>query len=179
MLLILIFVRNTMHNDMLRHSITLLSLIGLVGYPSHAYAQQQTPAELQHLQDHKPLMNKVWETFDLLMYKVTKEKGKTVYTPYFPPQLAALDGKTVELQGYMIPIKSGFRHNTFMLSVLPIQQCMFCGQNGIPAMVEISLSDGKRERITERPITIKGKTVLNRQHRDRLEIWVTDAVLME
>ncbi|TYR32159.1 hypothetical protein FXV77_20070 [Sphingobacterium phlebotomi] len=163
---------------MLKYILTLILSLGLACFPPLGCAQQP-PTALQHLQDHKPLMNKVWETFDMLMYKVTKENAKTVYTPHFPAPLAALDGKTVELQGYMIPIKSGFRHNTFMLSVLPIQQCMFCGQNGIPAMVEITLSNGKKERMSDRPVTIKGKTVLNRQQKDRLEIWVTEAVLME
>ncbi|SJN48081.1 hypothetical protein FM107_16725 [Sphingobacterium sp. JB170] len=124
-------------------------------------------------------MNKTWETFDMLMYKVTKKNGQTIYTPHFPPQLAALDGKTVQLQGYMVPLKAGFRHNIFMLSVLPIQQCMFCGQNGIPAMVEVTLFGGRKERISERPITIKGKIVLNRRQNDRLEIWITDSNILE
>ena len=39
---------------------------------------QQKINEAQHLTDHKPLMNNVWETFDMLMYKVTKENGKTI-----------------------------------------------------------------------------------------------------
>ncbi len=159
-------------------SVFLLLLLILIKSVSYHAKAQQGPTEIQHIQDHKPLMNKVWETFDMLMYKVTKENGKTIYTPHFPPPLAALDGKTVELQGYMIPMKSGFRHNSFMLSVLPIQQCMFCGQNGIPAMVEIILSDGKKERMSDRPVTIKGKTVLNRKEKNRLEIWIDNASIV-
>lgn len=162
---------------MLKFVFLLTSLIVIISFSYHVRAQQN-PTEIQHIQDHKPLMNKVWETFDMLMYKVTKENGKTIYTPHFPPPLAALDGKTVELQGYMIPMKSGFRHNSFMLSVLPIQQCMFCGQNGIPAMVEIILSDGKKERMSDRPVTIKGKTVLNRKEKNRLEIWIDNASIV-
>ncbi|NQD69608.1 hypothetical protein HP439_02590 [Sphingobacterium shayense] len=162
---------------MLRYLIHFFILVTVHTCSYEATAQQRA-TETQHLQDHKPLTGKIWETFDLLMYKVTKTNNETIYTPYFPPKLSALDGKTVEVQGYMIPIKSGFRHNTFMLSVLPIQQCMFCGQNGIPAMIEVTLSNGKKEKISEHPVTIKGKTVLNRQEKNRLEIWITDAALV-
>jgi len=123
-------------------------------------------------------MNSVWETFDLLMYKVSTAGGKKVYTPYFPAKLAAMNGKTVTINGYIIPIKSGFKHNRFLLSVLPIDQCMFCGQNGIPAMVEVTLSQGKKIRRTEKPVQIKGKTVLNRQDRSRVEIWIENAMLI-
>lgn len=140
---------------------------------------QQKANEAQHLTDHKPLMNSVWETFDMLMYKVTTEKGKKVYTPYFPPKLAAMNGKTITIQGYVIPMKAGFRHNRFMLSVLPIDQCMFCGQNGIPAMVEVTLSEGKKIRPSARPVQITGKTVLNGKNRSRVEIWIDNAVLIE
>lgn len=62
-----------------------------------------------------------------------------------------------------------------MLSVLPIHQCMFCGENGIPAMIEVSLSNKRKKWISERPVTVRGKTFLNRHIDDRLEIWITDA----
>lgn len=162
---------------MLKNIITCLFLMMVISIPTISLGHQKT--ESRHLEDHKPLMNEVWKMFDMLMYRVTKENGKTVYTPHFPPKLAALDGKTVQLQGYMIPIKSGFRHNKFMLSVLPIHQCIFCGENGIPAMVEIILSGEKKHRISDRPVTIKGKTLLNRKIKDRLEIWIIDAVIVE
>ena len=142
------------------------------------YGQQQA-TENQHLKDHKLLMNSTWETFDMLMYKVTTENGKKVYTPYFPPKLEAMDGKTVTLNGYIIPIKSGFRQNKFLLSVLPIDQCMFCGQNGIPAMVEVTLGQGKKIRTSQKPVQITGKTVLNKSDRNRVEIWIDNAAISE
>src|SRR5690606_29481834 len=66
--------------------------------------------------DHTPMMTEVWETFDLLMYKVTRTDGKSTYTPHFPPKLQALENKTVTLPGYMVPIESGRQHSNFMLS---------------------------------------------------------------
>lgn len=116
-------------------------------------AQQATE---EHFLDHRPLISNVWITFDLLMYKVSRQGGKTTYTPYFPEPLAKLNGKTVTISGYMIPIRAGRRHNVFLLSVLPIYQCMFCGQDGIPAMTEITIADGKKAAISEFPVTIRG-----------------------
>ena len=58
--------------------------------PVAAGAQQP---DADHLVDHKPLMNRVWETFDQMMYKVTKRDGQTIYTPHFPESLRRLDGK--------------------------------------------------------------------------------------
>lgn len=130
----------------------------------------QTPSSAEHITEHKPLMNETWETFDLLMYKVETKQGKKTYTPYFPPALADLGGKQVTIQGYLIPIQSGFRHNRFLLSVLPIHQCMFCGTDGIPAMVEVTLANNKKERISEKPISIRGKVILNSTDRTRVEI---------
>ena len=140
--------------------------------PSSLVAQQKPEF---HDTEHKALMNQVWETFDLLMYKVGKKNGKTTYTPYFPAKLAALDKKKVKLQGYMIPLRSGFRHNSFMVSVLPIHQCMFCGTNGIPAMVEVNLADGRKEKLKEQPITITGIVRLNATDKTRTEILLVDS----
>ncbi|MDR2284225.1 MAG: hypothetical protein LBE37_13495 [Sphingobacterium sp.] len=152
-------------------------LIGLIVLLKTADAQQKVN-ESVHLTDHKLLMNSVWETFDMLMYKVTTEKGEKVYTPHFPPKLAAMNGKTVSLEGYAIAMKSGFRHNRFLLSVLPIDQCMFCGQDGIPSMVEVTLSEGKKIRTTGKPIAVKGKTVLNGKDKTRVEIWIDAATFI-
>ena len=133
--------------------------------------------DANHLVDHKPMMNAVWETFDKLMYKVTQKDGQTIYTPYFPESLQRLNGKTVTIKGYMVPIEPGRRHNVFLLSVLPVYQCMFCGQNGIPPMVEISLASGAKLTFGEEPITIKGKVYLNAKDENRAEIQLREAIL--
>lgn len=143
--------------------------------PITGFAQQ--PSQM-HLVDHKPLMNKVWETFDLLMYRVTKKNGKTTYTPHFPPPLANLNGKTVTISGYMIPFNPGKRHNVFLLSVLPIHQCMFCGQDGIPAMTEITMTHSKKILISETPVRIRGVVLLNDKDKTRTEIQLKNAVIL-
>ncbi|MEI5983740.1 hypothetical protein VJ786_02370 [Sphingobacterium sp. PU5-4] len=172
-----IYLKTTNHQDMTGLSLRSILLVCLITVVPTASAQQNIN-EAKHLTEHVPIMNSAWETFDLLMYRVTTEKGKKVYAPHFPPRLEAMDGKMVALQGYVVPIKPGFRHNRFLLSVLPIDQCMFCGQDGIPAMVEVTLSGGKKVRASDRPILIRGKTVLNGMDRKRVEIWIEKASIV-
>jgi len=136
-------------------------------------------ATAQQIPDHKPMMNSVWEKFDQLMYKITTENdGTSVYTPHFPKVLKDLDHTLVILPGYMIPIKLGQDHHTFMLSVLPVMQCMFCGQNDIPPMIQITLKKG-RARFSNDPIKIKGRVYLNTNLEQGAEIQVIDAVLID
>ncbi|HWK98289.1 MAG TPA: hypothetical protein VNQ55_00010 [Parapedobacter sp.] len=143
--------------------------------PVAAGAQQP---DADHLVDHKPLMNRVWETFDQMMYKVTKRDGQTIYTPHFPESLRRLDGKTVSLRGYMIPIEPGRRHTVFLLSVLPIYQCMFCGQNGIPPMVEVSVAGGEKIPFSESPRSIRGIVHLNASDESRAELQIREAIVL-
>lgn len=130
--------------------------------------------------DHTPMMNDTWETINKLMYKVTYQDSKTIYTPHFPDELKAIDQKKVTLPGYLVPISSGRDHATFMLSVLPVMQCMFCGQGDIPPMVEIFMKKGEKVRFTEEPIKIVGTVHLNGNTQEgNSEIQVLDAELME
>lgn len=161
---------------MYRIIISLVIILSLTSPNNLAKGQQ---GQTEHIVDHKKLMNDTWKTFDMLMYKVTQKNGKTIYTPYFPPKLANMDGKNVELQGYMVPLKAGFRHNVFLLSVLPVLQCMFCGQNGIPAMVEVTLSNNAKIKLMENPILIKGIVELNKKDNTRTEILIKQATIRE
>ena len=129
--------------------------------------------------DHTPMMNSTWEAIDKMMYKVTYEGNKKVYTPTYPPALKSLENKIVELPGYLIPLNSGRTHSTFMLSVLPVMQCMFCGTNGIPPMVEIFMKNGS-VKFTEEPIKVKGKMKFNPEPlKGNAEIQIIDAVLLK
>lgn len=123
---------------------------------------------------HVPLMTSTW---DLLEMKSYKPSPSGIYMVYFPPELKALNKKVVELPGYMIPIKSGLTHPVFMLSVLPVLQCQFCGQANIPSMVEVHVS--KPALYSESPIKVKGTLVLNDVNDSQSEFILTNAVMEE
>lgn len=151
-----------------------------VSFATLSFAQAQVGQFPEmNVPDHTPMMNSTWEAIDKMMYKVTYEGNKKVYTPTYPPVLKALENKTVELPGYLVPLTSGRSHKKFMLSVLPVMQCMFCGSNGIPPMVEIFLKDGS-VLFTEEPIKIKGKMKFNPEPlKGNSEIQIVDAVVIK
>ncbi|QNL52542.1 hypothetical protein H8S90_14305 [Olivibacter sp. SDN3] len=133
----------------------------------------------QQIPDHEPMMNDVWEAFDELMYKVTTEPdGTTVYTPHFPKVLKDLEDTVVTLPGYMVPLELGRDHRMFMLSVLPLMQCMFCGQNGIPPLVQITMRKGKA-RFSNDPFKVRGRVHLNTNLEKGSEIQLLDAEVID
>jgi hypothetical protein len=56
---------------------------------------------------------------------------------------------------------------------------MFCGQNGIPPMVEVTLSDNNKVWLKENPVIVKGYVKLNEKDRSRVEIFIRDAALLK
>jgi hypothetical protein len=68
-------------------------------------------------------------------------------------------GRQFELEGYMVPIKNGMKQSKFMLSTLPINQCFYCGKNGIPTMIMVEMAEPVK--FTFKPVTIKGTLKLD------------------
>ncbi len=113
------------------------------------FGQTKTPFHLQ-------LSNHYWD----LISTRSVEKNKTGdYVPFFPAPLKSLNHKPIELNGYMVPIKTGLTHSQFLLSVLPIFQCQFCGQQDIPEMVQVFMITPLR--FSDKPMVINGTLVIN------------------
>jgi hypothetical protein len=128
-----------------------------------------------HAQILTPVSSKEWDQIAIMYYK---ENGKGKMAPVYPPSLLALHNKIVTLPGYMIPIKVGIQHSTFMFSVLPLAQCSFCGVGGIPNMIEVYAN--KPMSYTEEQIKIKGKLVLNiAEEFGKCEVTVLNAELVK
>lgn len=142
---------------------------------------QHVSAQVEHRNNHLSLslMNEIWEAAATLRFQVYRERPESNPTmkPEFSDKLMALDGKDVELSGYMIPITSSRKHEKFLLSVLPVLQCMYCGQNGIPPMIEIFM-ESESVQFTETPITVKGRLRLNEDYSKGAEIQLHAAELI-
>lgn len=98
-----------------------------------------------------------WDIIGTLDFKVVNEQK--VY-PVFSSEVKAISNKSFELEGYLIPIKEGLKHTRFLLSPLPVNQCFYCGQNGVPVMVLVQASDPVA--FTYRRIKVKGVVKLYR-----------------
>ncbi|GLU53531.1 hypothetical protein [Dyadobacter frigoris] len=123
---------------------------------------------------HVPLMTSTWKLIAERSYKKNKD-FKMV--PTFPAKLEALQNKLVELPGYMIPINADVEHKEFMLAVVPMDQCPYCGQGDIPSMIEVKMT--KELGYTDKPIKIRGKLLLNKTGDLRSEIFLLNAELIK
>lgn len=82
-------------------------------------------------------------------------KGKL--GPDFSPALRAFDGKTVKLQGYILPLEAGQTHRFFLLSAWS-PSCPFCQTAGPEAMVEVRARTPVKYAID--PVVVEGRLQL-------------------
>jgi hypothetical protein len=117
-----------------------------------------------------PLMNPVWKLIAEKKYTQNSQHKKVAV---FPEELVVQMHTAIELPGYIIPIKVGQLQNTFMLSILPTQQCPYCGQGDVPSLVEVHMK--KALSYSEKPIKIKGILKLNESGDGASEIFLMNA----
>lgn len=77
--------------------------------------------------------------------------------PAFPAALRPLHGKTVKLQGYILPIEAGQTHSYFLLSAWS-PTCPFCQTAGPEAMVEVRARTVVKYSID--PVVVEGRLML-------------------
>lgn len=92
-----------------------------------------------------------WDVIGSVNFDIDKQNK---ITPVYGEMIRRFENQEFKLKGYIIPIKSGLKHQQFLLSPLPINQCFFCGQNGIPAMIFINMSTAVT--YTDKPVVIEG-----------------------
>ncbi len=97
------------------------------------------------------LKSKNW---DLIASVKFNEKSHNEIYPIYNSAIKKYDGKNFELQGYLIPIERTKKHGSFLLSDLPLNQCGFCGRNGIPPLVLVKMN--APIDFSMKPITING-----------------------
>ncbi|GGG96583.1 MULTISPECIES: hypothetical protein [Pedobacter] len=105
-------------------------------------------------QKHNPndqLRSLNWDIIGSVKFELTE---KNELFPLFTESIKRFDNREFDLKGYLIPIKSGQKQQKFLLATLPINQCYFCGQNGVPVMIMIEMESPAA--YSEKPIHVKG-----------------------
>jgi len=92
-----------------------------------------------------------WDVIGSVKFELTE---KNELLPLFSESIKRFDNREFDLTGYLIPIKSGQKQQKFLLATLPINQCYFCGQNGVPVMIMIEMESAVS--YCEKPIHVKG-----------------------
>lgn len=103
----------------------------------------------------------LWKTLSKISYKKEMDEilGFKVDVPVFSPAIQALEGKEVEVKGYIIPVEGYKSHKDFILSAFPYNMCFFCGGAGPETVMEVKAVDGVK--FTAEQIVMRGTLTLN------------------
>lgn len=120
-----------------------------------------------------------WQTLTDISYTKKFNPKEEMYFmyPVFGNSVKALEGKTVMIRGYMIPVdESG---ETYVISAKPMAQCFFCGGSGPESLIELSFRKQGRRFKTDEIRTVKGVLKLNDSDVEHLNYILTSAEVVK
>ena len=130
-------------------------------------------------QDEVLEMEVTWE--DLTDVYFTEEYNEMIGTyqfiPDFGPSVEALNGETIIITGYAIPIDVA--SNSYALSANPYATCFFCGIGGAETVMDLRLEDEDERFKTDDIITVKGRFRLNAQNMMELNYVLEEAEVLK
>lgn len=85
--------------------------------------------------------------------------------PAFGPGVRELEGKRIQIKGYMIPVS--IPDDLYVISEKPMTSCFFCGNAGPETLIELSFVKPRRFK-TDEIRTLSGILELNGTDVDRL-----------
>jgi tetratricopeptide (TPR) repeat protein len=92
---------------------------------------------------------------------VTETVVDRTYRPTFGKYLQELDGKRVELTGYMQPLGEDLEVASFLLIEYPVG-CWYCEMPGVSSIVLVEQPVGKTRHLTRGAVRVTGRLSLNR-----------------
>ena len=117
----------------------------------------------------------VWKTLSKITYKKEYNEimGFKVDVPVFSREILALDGKVVEVKGYIIPVEGYKSHKEFIFSAFPYNMCFFCGGAGPETVMEVEAMDPVKFK--SEAIKLRGVLKLNADDINNLMFKIVDA----
>jgi uncharacterized protein len=110
----------------------------------------------------------------LSLVQPIKTGGKIV--PEYDKQVSALNGKTVKVQGFMLPLDMGDKQKRFLLSAAP-PHCTFCIPGGAETMIEVRAKNAVRYGFDV--VVLSGKLAVLKDDPTGLYYRLTDADAIE
>ena len=118
----------------------------------------------------------VWKSLAEVSYKISEDQYGELYVPVFSANIAKLEGKVVEADGYIIPFEGMFKPSHIILSSLPLAECFFCGSGGPETVMEVMLSSPIK--YTSNRVKVRGKLTLNSKDPEKLMYILKEATLV-
>lgn len=121
----------------------------------------------------------LWKTLSKITYekKFDELLGFKVDVPVFSQDIQDLEGKVVEVSGYIVPVEGYKSHTEFVFSAYPYNMCFFCGGAGPETVMEVTSSEPVKYS-TDR-VKLRGKLTLNSDDINRLMYVLTEAELVK
>ena len=88
-----------------------------------------------------------------------------------------LDGKVIQVRGYIIPTEGYKSHTEFIFSAFPYSMCFFCGGAGPETVMEVTTKTPVK--FTAEAIILNGTLRLNADDINRLMYFLEDAEQVE
>ena len=122
-----------------------------------------------------PARQTLWKELSKVSYEKKYDEllGFKVDVPVFAEGIKKLEGETIEISGYIVPVEGYKSHTEFVFSAYPYNMCFFCGGAGPETVMEVTATEAVKYS-TER-ITLRGKLLLNDDNINRLMYVLTDA----
>ncbi len=122
----------------------------------------------------------MWNEFAKTKFepKFYEKLGEYLFYPNFSPEIKAMVGKEITVQGYYVPFapEDG---NYIIVSKYPMSQCFFCGGGGPESIAEVNFSKDPGKFQVDDLITVKGKLKLNADDIDHVNFILVEAVLVK
>lgn len=117
-----------------------------------------------------------WKTLSKITFRKQYDElmGFKVDYPVFSDDVKKLNGKTIELKGYIIPTDGYKSHTEFVFSAFPYNMCFFCGGAGPETVMEVRAKSPIK--YTTEPIVLRGTLRLNEKDINRLMYSIEGAV---
>lgn len=121
--------------------------------------------------------DRMWELFASTKFeeKLNRSLGVYFFYPKFTPNLQALEGKTVEFEGFFIPLNLQ-DSRTLILSKYPMAECFFCGGSGPEsiALVHLKTTPGRKLKM-DQIIRVRGILKLNSTDVEEMTFIISNA----
>ena len=132
-------------------------------------------------QDIEDVSQSQWNTLSMVTFerKFDENIGFEIELPVVSPLINALEGKVIELEGYIIPLTGKVEQNHFMLSRYPQNLCFFCGKAGPESAAQVFLKNEAKAKYTDDKIRIKGILNINATDINSLLYTIREAEIIK